>query len=85
MPATRVCLPRHLGAGCIILRAASRRWQLVSNSRLLPWSVFPAGTLLGCLPNNFVAVNAGSRLGELQSLRDLYDPKMLGIGELWVG
>ncbi|GAB4817853.1 hypothetical protein N2152v2_004899 [Parachlorella kessleri] len=49
----------------------------------VPLMPFTLGTLLGCLPNNFVAVNAGSRLGELQSLRDLYDPKMLGIGELW--
>lgn len=30
-----------------------------------------AGTLLGCLPNNFFAVNAGSHLGELRSLSDL--------------
>ena len=39
-----------------------------------------SGTLLGCLPNNFVAVSAGSRLGELQSLQDLYDIKLLLLG-----
>lgn len=39
-----------------------------------------AGTLLGCMPNNFVFCNAGNRLGELQSLRDLYDVKLLLIG-----
>ena len=39
-----------------------------------------AGTLLGCLPNNFVAVNAGSHLGDLRSLSDLYDPKLLAVG-----
>ena len=39
-----------------------------------------AGTFLGCLPNNFVAVSAGSKLGELQSLRDLYDRKLLLLG-----
>ena len=36
-----------------------------------------AGTLVGCLPNNWLAVSAGSRLGELQSLSDLADTKML--------
>ena len=39
-----------------------------------------AGTFLGCLPNNFVAVSAGSKLGELQSLQDLYDRKLLLLG-----
>ena len=39
-----------------------------------------AGTLIGCLPNNFVAVSAGSRLGELVSLRDLYDRRLLLLG-----
>lgn len=46
----------------------------------VPLIPFMAGTLLGCMPNNFVAVNAGSKLGELQSLTDLYDVKMLGLG-----
>lgn len=36
-----------------------------------PGSPCLAGTLLGCLPNNFVAVNTGSHLGELRSLSDL--------------
>lgn len=38
------------------------------------------GTLVGCLPNNFVAVNAGSRLGDMRQLSDLYDYKMLLLG-----
>lgn len=33
-----------------------------------------AGTLIGCLPNNFLAVHAGSKLGELSSFRELYSP-----------
>lgn len=40
-----------------------------------------AGTLVGCMPNNFVAVNAGNKLSELQSLRELYDAKHLLMGE----
>ncbi len=43
-------------------------------------SLVRAGTLIGCLPNNFVAVSAGSRLGELVSLRDLYDRRLLLLG-----
>ncbi len=43
-------------------------------------SLVHAGTLIGCLPNNFVAVSAGSRLGELVSLRDLYDRRLLLLG-----
>lgn len=39
-----------------------------------------AGTLLGCLPNNLFAVNAGAHLGELQSLGDLYSGKLLLLG-----
>jgi len=39
-----------------------------------------AGTLLGCLPNNWVAVNAGAHLSELQSLKDLYQPRLLLLG-----
>lgn len=39
-----------------------------------------AGTLLGCLPNNLFAVNAGAHLGELQSLGDLYNGKLLLLG-----
>ncbi|KAI7841563.1 hypothetical protein COHA_004733 [Chlorella ohadii] len=37
----------------------------------VPLAPFALGTLLGCLPNNFFAVNAGSHLGELRSLSDL--------------
>ena len=33
-----------------------------------------AGTLIGCLPNNFLAVHAGSKLQSLTSFRDLYSP-----------
>lgn len=39
-----------------------------------------AGTLLGCAPNNFVAVNAGAHLGELRSLSDLYSSRLLLLG-----
>lgn len=40
-----------------------------------------AGTLIGCLPNNFLAVNAGSKLGELKAFTDLYDAKIILVGE----
>ena len=40
----------------------------------------PTATLLGCLPNNFLAVNAGSKLGELNSVSDLYDYKIILAG-----
>ena len=43
----------------------------------VPLPHFALGTLLGCMPNNFVAVSAGCRLGELRSLADLYDRKLL--------
>ncbi|DBB15251.1 TPA: hypothetical protein ACH3X3_004251 [Trebouxia sp. C0006] len=46
----------------------------------LPGLLLVSGTLIGCLPNNFVAVSAGSRLGELVSLRDLYDRRLLLLG-----
>lgn len=39
-----------------------------------------AGTLIGCLPNNLFAVNAGAHLGELQSLGDLYSGKLVLLG-----
>ena len=39
-----------------------------------------AGTLMGCLPNNFLAVNAGSKLGELKALTDLYDIRIILAG-----
>lgn len=37
-----------------------------------PGGALPAGTLIGCLPNNMLAVHAGSKLGELSSFRELY-------------
>ena len=40
-----------------------------------------AGTLLGCVPNNFLAVNAGSKLKQLRSLNELYDARLMAIGE----
>ncbi|CAL8468082.1 g7621 [Coccomyxa elongata] len=46
----------------------------------VPISPFALGTLIGCLPNNFLAVNAGSKLGELRSFTDLYDAKILLVG-----
>jgi uncharacterized membrane protein YdjX (TVP38/TMEM64 family) len=39
-----------------------------------------AGTLLGCLPNNFMAAHAGDHLSDLHSLGDLYSPKIIGLG-----
>ena len=65
----------------------------MSHCLLLQWQVttFPekecqnccgglAGTLVGCLPNNFLAVNAGNKLGELSSFADLYDIKIILLG-----
>lgn len=37
-----------------------------------PGGALCAGTLIGCLPNNMLAVHAGSKLGELSSFRELY-------------
>lgn len=42
--------------------------------------LLPAGTLLGCAPNNFMAANAGDHLSDLDSLADLYNPRMLLLG-----
>ena len=39
-----------------------------------------AGTVVGCLPNNFVAVSAGDRLNSMTSLSDMLDLRMLLIG-----
>jgi hypothetical protein len=39
---------------------------------------------VGCLPNNFLAVNAGSKLGELKSFTDLYDAKILLVGAEYI-
>lgn len=41
---------------------------------------FVLGTLLGCAPANYIAVNAGSHLSDLHSLADLYDRRILGTG-----
>ena len=49
-------------------------------SLLIVITNWETGTLFGCMPNNLVFVNAGSRLGELRSLTDLYDIKMILIG-----
>lgn len=46
----------------------------------VPLRPFALATLLGCLPNNFLAVNAGSKLGELKSFSDLYDYKIILAG-----
>ena len=46
----------------------------------VPVTPFVVGTMLGCLPSNFVAVSAGSRLGELTSLSELYDTKTIVLG-----
>jgi hypothetical protein len=43
-------------------------------------ALLPAGTLLGCLPNNLMVTRAGSHLSEMESLSDLYDPRMLALG-----
>lgn len=39
-------------------------------------SVFALGTFIGCFPNNFAAVSAGARLGELNSLSDVWSVEM---------
>jgi uncharacterized membrane protein YdjX (TVP38/TMEM64 family) len=43
------------------------------------WEFF-LGTLIGCAPNNFMAANAGDHLSDLDSLADLYNPRMLLLG-----
>ncbi len=42
----------------------------------------PPGTLIGCLPNNFMAARAGDHLSDLHSLADLYNPRMIALGLL---
>ena len=64
--------PSPFDFGCLSLLQEPQESQLPSFVR--------AGTFIGCLPNNFVAVSAGSRLGELVSLRDLYDRRLLLLG-----
>jgi uncharacterized membrane protein YdjX (TVP38/TMEM64 family) len=65
----RLCCSRG-SRGAPLLPLIAHRWG---------WPSL-AGTLLGCLPNNFVAVNAGSHLGDLTSLTDLYSGRLLALG-----
>jgi len=46
----------------------------------VPLQSFVLGTLIGCLPNNFMAAHAGDHLSDLNSLSDLYDPRIIGLG-----
>ncbi|GMH43458.1 hypothetical protein BSKO_11380 [Bryopsis sp. KO-2023] len=46
----------------------------------LPLRHFFWGTFFGCIPNNSIAVTAGSRLSEMKSLNELYSPRMLLFG-----
>lgn len=39
-----------------------------------------AGTFIGCMPNNFMAANAGDHLSDLDSFSSLYSPRMLMLG-----
>lgn len=45
----------------------------------VPYTSFAIGSVLGCLPNNFMAVKAGMHLSELGSLSELYDPNTIAI------
>lgn len=45
----------------------------------VPYHSFALGSILGCLPNNFMAVKAGMHLSELGSLSELYDPNTIAI------
>lgn len=69
----------HYACVCQLSSVLCTCWQLVSRSRTNA-PILHAGTLLGCLPNNFVAVSAGSRLAELTSLKDLYDRRLILLG-----
>ncbi|KAI8476884.1 MAG: snare associated Golgi protein family [Monoraphidium minutum] len=46
----------------------------------VPLAPFFFGTLIGCLPNNFMAAHAGDHLSDLHSLADLYSPRIIGLG-----
>ncbi|WIA10339.1 hypothetical protein OEZ85_010531 [Tetradesmus obliquus] len=46
----------------------------------VPLLDFALGTLIGCAPNNFMAAHAGDHLSDLDSLADLYNPRMLLLG-----
>lgn len=76
------CMPAALPMCCLLVMI--RRHARLADCSLadhrtwpLPWLT---GTLLGCLPNNAVAVNAGAHLSDLQSLGDLYSPRLLLLG-----
>ena len=45
----------------------------------VPLRDFALGTLLGCLPQQTVAVRAGTTLGSLQSLHDLMDARVVAV------
>eukprot|EP00884_Botryococcus_braunii_P002026 jgi/Botrbrau1/11824/Bobra.0224s0021.1 len=51
----------------------------------VPLGVFFLGTLLGCLPNNFLAVKAGTKLAEIKTFRDMFDMQVVAIGCMVVG
>lgn len=46
----------------------------------VPLMPFALGTLIGCLPNNFMAAHAGDHLSDLHSLADLYSPRIVALG-----
>ncbi|KIZ03833.1 putative membrane protein [Monoraphidium neglectum] len=48
----------------------------------VPLLPFFFGTLIGCLPNNFMAAHAGDHLSDLHSLADLYNPRIIALGLL---
>ncbi|XP_078440999.1 putative membrane protein At4g09580 [Wolffia australiana] len=43
----------------------------------IPFGVFFLATLIGLIPSSYITVKAGQALGELRSVRDLYDMKTL--------
>ncbi|KAI3855496.1 hypothetical protein MKX03_004353 [Papaver bracteatum] len=45
----------------------------------IPFHVFFLATLVGLLPASYITVRAGLALGDLKSVRDLYDFKTLGV------
>lgn len=66
-------------AGARLLEYSPELSHIACSMRLHLISPCTAGTLFGCVPNNFVVVSAGSRLSELSSLADLTDPSMIGV------
>lgn len=76
---------------CKVMFDLSLQSRRLAQTEINPGSVPPsccwvlhvfvfAGTLIGCAPNNFMAANAGDHLSELDSLADLYNPRMLLLG-----